>query len=164
MAGFSLEALEVKAGAATSFASSRGHFSLFSPRVKQVKPTQSRNSVPRECGCELLRPPRHLPSLGTSQFPAPPCSSAYRGSHKSRRASRTGVPLGKETGGMETGALSSLHPLVHHCLPLFSAPPPALPGWRICHMGLGLRLGCAPRVESWPLSEPVFLLLGTEGS
>ena len=131
MAGFSLEALEDKAGAATSLGSNRGHFSLFPPQVKQVKPTQSRNSVSRGHRCKLPRPPRHLPSFGTSQFPAPPCSSAYRGSHESGRASRTGVPLGKETRGTETGALSSLCPLILHCLRLSSAPPPALPRWRV---------------------------------
>lgn len=138
MAGFSLEALEEKAGAATSLASSRGHFPLLPPWVKQVKSIQSCNSVSNGRGCELPHPPRHLLRFGTSQFPAPSYSSAYRGSHESGRASRTGVPLGKEARGTETGALSSLYPLIHHCLPLSSAPPPALPGWRVCHVGLGL--------------------------
>lgn len=126
MARFSLEALEEKAGAATSAqaeASSRGRFPLLPPWVKQVKPIQSHNSVSKGRGWELPRPPRHLPRFGTSQFPAPSYSSAYRGSHESGRASRTGVPLGKEARGTETGALSSLYPLIHHCLPLSSAPP-----------------------------------------
>jgi hypothetical protein len=116
-------------------AEATSHSSL--PGSNKLNPPKVINSVPRGHGCELPRTQRHLPSFGTSQFPAPPRSSAYRGSHESGRASRTRVPLGKETRGTETGALSSLCPLIHHCLRLSSAPPPALPGWRV-------RLGCAP--------------------
>lgn len=68
------------------------------------------------------------------QLPAPSCSSTYRGSHESRRASRTGVPLVKENSFIDTEALSSFS-----FVTVFSLlqPPPAVLEWRNVLLGGG---------------------------
>lgn len=81
MAGFSLEALEEKAGAATSLTSSRDHLPLLPPWVKQVKSIQSPQS-PRDVDvscpahqgtCPGLEAPSSQP-LPTAQLTGGPMS------------------------------------------------------------------------------------------
>ena len=71
MAGFSLEALEDKAGAATSLGSSRGHISLFPPRVKQVKPTQSHKLSPQGTWMRAAPPTKAPTQLWNLSVPSP---------------------------------------------------------------------------------------------
>ena len=104
-----------------------------------------------------------LAQLGTSQLPAPPCSSAYRGSHESGWASNTGVSLGKESRGIETGALSSLYPTHSPMFSPFSSSSPAVPGWREVLWGRGKTpswtqplTGCGPCMSPPLLSGPQF--------
>lgn len=91
MARFSLEALEEKAGAATSLTSSTGHFPLLFPQVKQVKSIQSHNmstgdvdlSCPTHQGTRpALEPPSSqlLPAAQLTGGPMSPGGPAGPGS------------------------------------------------------------------------------------
>lgn len=112
---FPLKPWKKKREAARALAPSRGHFPCLRPQAKEIRPIQNHTMVLGGSGVELPHPPRqtpHLLSFGTSPLSAPSCSSTYRGSHESRGASGTRVPLGKRPGAYETGC-----PLIHHCLP-----------------------------------------------
>lgn len=108
-------------------------------------------------------------SFPTPHLPAPSSSSAYRGSHESRRPGGTRVPLGKETKVIETRASSSLNPTHPPLFSPFSSPSSSSPGMEEYHTGWkeDTKLGIAsdwlwPLRESQPLAQPPFSFFGVQ--
>lgn len=150
MSCFPLEALEGKAGLNQSPRPTPPSSNRSNPsKVRTWSTEDLDSSCPtrqgRTCTCSALGPPspQLLPAAGT-----------YRGSHESRRASRTRVPLGKETRGTVTGALSGLYPSHSPLSSPFSISSPSYPRMEgMSCGGRGTNPGWAQPACLWTLSE-----------
>lgn len=100
---FSLEALEGKVGGCLGPSPQAEATSLASfLRLKESDPSEVTTWSPADLdsgGPPSKAEPAPV-SFGTSPLPTPSCSSTYRGSHESRRASGARVPLWKRPGAL----------------------------------------------------------------